>query len=58
MIATHPSLRDREIVEKVMSVVALDQNVTNVDGWEEQIPIVVWKVKPELLSEVIDVPSD
>ena len=58
MIADSPSLRDREIVEKVMSVVALDQNVTNVDGWEEQIPIVVWKVKPELLSEVIDVPSD
>ena len=58
MIATHPSLRDRKIVEKVMSVVALDQNVTNVDGWEEQIPIVIWKIKPELISEAIDVPSD
>ena len=64
MIADSPSLRDRDeenmrqFVFKVISAVAHDQNVTNVDGWEEQIPIVIWKIKPELISEAIDVPSD
>ena len=58
LIANFPSLREHDLVEKVISVVKNDKNVTNVEGWEEQIPIVVWIVKPELINEPPDMPSD